>query len=117
MTIDELIEVYGRRRDEAEHHASQAPLARVYDVVIRDLEQVEVIGPRKMLRTSEVAELLGLAPRTVANKAAAGEFPGAEKTSGDDGEWRIPASAIYEPEKAKARRRREGRRRILDDDD
>lgn len=95
MKLPELLTVYRRRREDAERHGSTAPVGRIYTVVIEELEDLELVMPQQMLGTKAVAEILDMAQATVAKKCAAGQFPGAEKTSGENGDWRIPASVVF----------------------
>lgn len=115
MRLDELLDVYRRRREEAKQLEARADLAAVYGIVIAELEQLDVLGPDRMLTVQEVAELEGVAATTVRRRCQAGQYEGAEKTSGDTGDWRIPASALSKRGKPDGRRQKA--RRILDDDD
>lgn len=92
-TLHEVLAEYERRRQHAERTGATAPMAAVYDVVIEELEKLQGDTPDD-LSTSEVAELLGMNPQTVARKAAEGIFQGAWKTSGVSGDWRIPRAAV-----------------------
>lgn len=54
-------------------------------------ESAEGGGAEKWYSTSEVADLRGVEPSTVATWCSDGRFPNAEKTGSDGGgEWRIP---------------------------
>lgn len=114
MRLDELLDVYRRRREEAKKLEARADLAAVYGVVIAELEDLDVVGPDRMLTVGEVAELEGVADTTIRRRCKAGRYKGAEKTSGETGDWRIPASALSR-EVQDGRRR--STRRILDDVD
>jgi len=114
MRLDELLETYRRRRGEAKQLQSRGALAEMYEVVIAELEKLDVLGPDRMLTAAEVAELEGVGETTIRRRCKAGQYDGAEKTSGDTGEWRIPTSAIARRGNPDGRRRK---RRILDPDD
>ena len=96
MTMAELVREYERRRLEAERHGASAPLASVYSVVLDDLRSLDGVGtPDRLMSTVEAAKMLGVARKTVASWALEGCFPNARKTSGESGEWRIPARDVY----------------------
>lgn len=92
-TLAELLAEYERRRMHADRTGATAPVWAVYDLVIEELERVAG-DISEDLTTADVAGLLKVCPTTVARKAAAGAFPGARKTSGETGDWRIPREAV-----------------------
>lgn len=96
MKLTELVEEYERRRAEAARHDARVPMAKVYSIVLEELRQLDGTGrPDRMMTTSEAADILGVAQKTVRNWAGEGRLPNARKTS-DDGEWRIPAADVYQ---------------------
>lgn len=46
------------------------------------------------LTTSQVAIMEGVSPQTIAERCRDSEYPGASKTDGPHGNWRIPIEAI-----------------------
>ena len=98
MTLADLLANLDRRCNDAKRVHATAPVADVLRVVIHELEQVNTERPfGRLLDSREAARVLGLKPKTVANHCAAGQFPGARKTStGKGGRWRIPAVEVYE---------------------
>lgn len=94
MRLPELLETYRRRREDAEQHRSEGPLAQFYDVVIGELEDLEAVSPEQKLSAQEVAEIEGVTDTTIRRQCKAGKWPGAKKTSGETGEWRIPARLV-----------------------
>lgn len=102
MTVEELIERYERQRRHAEAVESRVPEARLLEVVLEDLRELDGVeaGPR-WFTTEEAADRLGLAPKTVADWCRRSrdpedpfdKLPNARKTS-EGGEWRIPASDL-----------------------
>lgn len=96
MKLGELVERYERRRAEAARHGSTAPLAKVYAVVLEELRGVDGVPDQaRLMTTAEAAEVLGLSEKTVRRWLADDRFPGARKTSGERGEWRIPSAEVY----------------------
>jgi len=70
------------------------------------LEMYDKASPRRdlpetLLKAQEVADLEGVSVRTVTLRCQRGEYPGAFRTGGTRGHWRIPRSAL------EARRRSE----------
>lgn len=97
MTHAELLEEYERRRAEAARVGSTAPLAKVYSLVLEELRALDGRPEHgRMMSTGEAAEVLGVSCKTVRRWIDAGRFPGAVKTSGEAGEWRIPAEQVYQ---------------------
>lgn len=96
MTLADLVAEYGKRRLEAEQHGATAPLAKVYGLVLADLQALDGVATAdRFVGTAEAARILNVAPKTVARWAADERFHGARKTS-DGGEWLIPLRAVYE---------------------
>lgn len=94
MRLPELLETYRRRREEAEQHGSIGLIADFYAIVIGELEDLEAVSPEQKLSAQEVAEIEGVTDTTIRRQCKAGKWPGAEKTSGETGEWRIPARLV-----------------------
>lgn len=97
MTLREVLAQLAARRADYGRLRAQVDAAALLGEVIEQLERVdgtETVGGRD-LTTRETAELLGLANhRTVEHYCRAGRLPGAYKTSGETGDWRVPAAAI-----------------------
>ena len=95
MTVAEFRQLLERRVADADAMNSEAPVGDVLRVVLSELTELDVSSlPGHMLDTRQVASVLGLKPKTIANWAAEGRFQGAEKTSGRKGKWVIPAEAV-----------------------
>ena len=95
MRLSELIERYQRQKTEAEQIHATAPLGSMLGMVLEDLRSLDGIEvDDRMLTTSEAADLLGVARKTVAAWASNGRFPRARKTS-KSGEWRISSREVY----------------------
>lgn len=94
-SVAQLIETYERRRAEASQVESTVPAAKVYELVLQDLQGLDPVDPpSRLLTTEEAGEVLRIVPKTVRSWCRDGRFPGAKKTS-KDGEWRIPAHQVY----------------------
>lgn len=97
MTLAELVAELERQRAEAATRAYLAPVARVLDEVLAAVRRVdEMPTAARLVSTREAGQFLGLAPKTVARWCAAGRFPGAVKTNGRRGDWRIPLAVVYQ---------------------
>jgi len=95
MGRTDLVERYQRMADDAKLTGSMAPLDRVYLQVVRDLKALTGLSGLDALLTGKAAaKRLGVAPCTVADWCKDGRLPGARKTSGKTGEWRIPESSV-----------------------
>ena len=95
VNLSELMTDFERRRIEADRHGATAPLATVYALVLEELRALDGGAiPDRMMGTAEAADVLALAPRTVARWSSQGRFEGARKTSAG-GEWRLPARSVY----------------------
>lgn len=96
MKLAELLTRYEQRAREAEVIGAKASVAGLYRLVIRelgDVDGVEIAG--RWLDTAEAGEVLGVSEKTIRRWCSDGRFPSARKTSGDTGEWRIPAADVY----------------------
>ena len=95
MRLGELVAEWQRRKVEAERVGATAPLSKVYETVIADIEMIDGEGQAaKFVDCNAAAFHLGVTPTTVARWAKAGRFEGAAKTSGKSGEWRIPLVSL-----------------------
>ena len=97
MTRADLLARLAVRRDEFAKLHAHVEAAVLLEDVIAMVEQVDGadIARHRDLTTREAAELLGLdSHRTVERYCRAGALLGAFKTSGDNGDWRIPQTAI-----------------------
>jgi hypothetical protein len=95
MTLRELLEIYERRRSEAERVGAMAPLAEVYRLVIEEIQGVQGSpGSGRWLSASEAAQILGMDRKTVAIWAAQGKFPGATKDE-KTAEWHLPVASVF----------------------
>jgi predicted DNA-binding transcriptional regulator AlpA len=96
MTKAELLEDLQRRKAEAAQVGASAPIAQILDLVIAQLDRLDgVDGSPRLVRVQTAAVTLGLSPATIRRMCQGGRFPGAMKTSGDRGDWRIPAGEVY----------------------
>jgi hypothetical protein len=95
-----VLEQLERRIDDAKAMGAQAPVARILESVVELIREHLAKEPDshrpegRPLSTSEVAEIEGVSRRTVNNRCALGEYPGAYRNNGERGHWRIPSSAI-----------------------
>ena len=95
MRIAEYQERLELRVRDAEQMNASAPVADVLRAVLRELSEIHASSHLgRMLNTRQVAEILGVKPKTIANWAAAGRFAGAKKTSGVKGNWSIPVEEV-----------------------
>lgn len=95
-----VLEQLESRIDDAKAMGAQAPVARILESVVELIREHLATEPDGhmsegcALSTGEVAEMEGVSRRTINNRCALGEYPGAYRTNGDRGHWRIPSSAI-----------------------
>ncbi len=96
MTRAELVAEWQRRKAEALETGTTAPVAKLADVILRQLEELDGYASQERLMTTvEAAALLSVSGKTVRAWCCGRRFPGAIKTSGRNGDWRIPASDVY----------------------
>ena len=96
MTLAELMARYEERARVAKVHQSTAPVSAIYRVILDDLSAIdgfEMAG--RWMTSGEASKILGVSPKTIRKWCNAGRFPSACKTSGDEGEWRIPTHEVY----------------------
>ncbi len=97
VTLAELRSKLATRREDYARLRAHVDAAVLLGEVLELLERVDgtETAPGRDLTTRETAALLGLANhRTVEQYCRAGRLPGAYKTSGETGDWRVPAAAI-----------------------
>ena len=97
MTLPEVLAQLAARRADYGRLRAQVEATALLDEVIAILERVDgtETAAGRDLTTRETAARLGLANhRTVEQYCRAGRLPGAYKTSGETGDWRVPAAAI-----------------------
>jgi excisionase family DNA binding protein len=96
VKLAELIARIEERARLADLTGSVAPVANVCRLFIRELGQLDGLETAgRWLDTAEAADVLGVSEKTVRRWCGDGRFPSARKTSGDTGEWRIPAAEVY----------------------
>ena len=87
---------YEERARVAQLQQSTAPVAAVYRAVLDELATIdgfETAG--RWVASGEAGDILGVSAKTICKWCNDGRFPNARKTSGDEGEWRIPIREIY----------------------
>ncbi len=97
MELPDLIKKYRRMQREAERVRATGSLAPAWEMVVADLVEVKAPGlDLRYLSIEDVAEALGLKPKTVQGWCREGRFEGAVKSGErDGGTWMIPADAAY----------------------
>ena len=95
MTRAELRAEWQRRKAEALETGATAPVAKLADVILQQLEQLDGHDAVRLMTTSEAATVLSVSEKTIRGWCGRRRFPGATKTSGRNGDWRIPASDVY----------------------
>ena len=97
MTLREVLTQLAARRADYGRLRAHVEASALLDDVISMLERVDgtETASGHDLTTRRAAALLGLDNhRTVERYCRAGRLPGAYKTSGETGDWRVPAAAI-----------------------
>jgi hypothetical protein len=101
-----LIEELKDWKQRAQEGGHSAPVDRTLDAVIAKVEpalaQILESTPGQVLTVSEAADREAVSARTVRDRCDRGEYPGAFRTQGATGHWRIPRRAIEE-RRARAR--------------
>ncbi len=97
MTRAELRAEWQRRKVEALETGATAPVAKLADVILQQLETLDGHdnGVARMMTTAEAAKVHSVSEKTIRGWCGLRRFPGATKTSGRNGDWRIPASDVY----------------------
>lgn len=96
MKLAELIVELEHLAREAAATESVAPTAKIYRHLLSKLSRVDGLGMAgHWLDTAEAADVFGVSDKTIRRWCSDGRFPNARKTSGDTGEWRIPAAEVY----------------------
>lgn len=96
MTLRDVLAQLAARRADCDRLHAQVDAAALLGEILDLLERVdgaEAVAGRD-LTTREAAALLGLDSRTIERYCRAGRLPGAFKTSGETGDWRVPAAAL-----------------------
>ena len=96
MTRGELLEKYQRQRAEAAELGTMLPAAKAFEVFIDDLLHLDGMeDAERSVGAKEACAYFGVGQPTFARWCREKRFSGAYKTSGDNGEWRIPVSSMY----------------------
>ncbi len=96
MTQAELRAEWQRRKAEALETGATAPVAKLADVILHQLERLDGHDDAvRLMTTAEAATVLSVSEKTIRGWCGRRRFPGAAKTSGRNGDWRIPASDVY----------------------
>ncbi len=95
MTRAELRAEWQRRKAEALETGATAPVAKLADVILQQLETLDGHDAVRLMTTAEAATVLSVSEKTIRSWCGRRRFPGATKTSGRNGDWRIPASDVY----------------------
>ena len=95
MTRAELRAEWQRRKAEALETGATAPVAKLADVILQQLERLDGYDTVRLMTTAEAATVLSVSEKTIRGWCGLRRFPGATKTSGRNGDWRIPASDVY----------------------
>jgi excisionase family DNA binding protein len=96
VTLREVLAQLAARRADYGRLRAHVEAAALLDDVIAILEGVDgrEAAAGRDLTTREAAAVMGLDSRTVERYCRAGRLPGAFKTSGETGDWRVPSTAI-----------------------
>ena len=97
MTRAELRADWQRRKAEGLQTGATAPVAKLADVILQQLTQLDGLdkGVTRLMTTAEAANVFSVSEKTIRGWCRRRRFPGATKTSGRKGDWRIPASDVY----------------------
>ena len=96
MTRAELLSEWQRRKAEALETGATAPVAKLADVILHQLERLDGHNDAvRLMTTAEAGTVLSVSEKTIRGWCSRRRFPGATKTSGRKGDWRIPASDVY----------------------
>ena len=96
MTRAELCAEWQRRKAEALETGATAPVAKLANVILDQLERLDGHdGTARLMTTADAATVLRVSKKTIRGWCGKGRFPGATKTSGRSGDWRIPSSDVY----------------------
>lgn len=96
MELPDLIDKYQQMKAQAEQLGNLGSLAAFCGMVLADVEDLNVPMLERSMKVEEAAKVLGVKPKTIRTWCRDGKFKGAFKTGKLAGDWRIPASAIYE---------------------
>jgi len=93
--MDEIVQEITQRIHDADARRATAPVGDILRWVLSLIEATDLPAwYDRDLTSTEAAELEGICPRTITLRCNAGEYPGAYRTQGDRGRWRIPLSAL-----------------------
>ena len=95
MTLADLRAEWQRRKAEALETGATAPVAKLAAVILQQLEALDGHDAVRLMTTAEAATVLSVSEKTIRGWCGRRRFPGATKTSGRNGDWRIPASDVY----------------------
>ncbi len=97
MTSAEIRADWQRRKVEALETGATAPVAKLADVILQQLETLDGNDKSvtRLMTTAEAAKVFSVSDKTIRGWCRRRRFPGATKTSGPTGDWRIPASDVY----------------------
>ena len=96
MTRAELCAEWRRRKAEALETGATAPVAKLANVILDQLERLDGHdGAARLMTTADAATMLRVSRKTIRAWCGQRRFPGATKTSGRNGDWRIPSSDVY----------------------
>ncbi len=96
MTRGELLEKYQRQRAEAVELGTIVPAEKVFQVFIGDLLSLDGMeDAERTVGSKEACAYFSVGQPTFARWCREKRFPGGYKTSGENGEWRIPVSSMY----------------------
>ena len=96
MELPDLIEKYQEMQAQAERLSSHGSLAAFCRMVLADVADLNVPMLERSMKVEEAAKVLGVKPKTIRAWCRDEKFKGAFKTGKLAGDWRIPASAVYE---------------------
>ena len=84
------------RRAEAERFESTGRLDAVFVHIQEFYLETHLLGEpdERVLTAKETADYERVSTRTINDRCLRGEYPGAFRTQGDSGHWRIPVSGI-----------------------
>ena len=82
VTRAELCAEWQRRKAEALETGATAPVAKLADVILQQLEALDGRDAVRLMTTAEAATVLSVSEKTIRGWCCRRRFPGATKTSG-----------------------------------